>query len=273
MWAGLVCEHVVTRSVRDSAAMLDCLAGPAPGDPYFTPPPQRPFLASIAQDPPSLRIALLTETFGGEAIDPACRAAVLSIAALLEELRHSVEPASPAFDVAAYGQAHATILCANLAAFMETAERQLGRKADPDTLEPMTQWVLEEGRRRSAIDLVRAQDELNMTSRRMAEFFGNYDILLTPTLATPPVEIGHLFGDEDGAELRRRTLAFAPFTHVFNGTGQPAVSLPASWDACDLPIGVQLVARFAEDTLLLQLCAQIERARPWNRHRPGKIQR
>jgi Asp-tRNA(Asn)/Glu-tRNA(Gln) amidotransferase A subunit family amidase len=156
---------------------------------------------------------------------------------------------------------------------MENAERELGRKADRDTLEPLTQWVLDEGRRRSAIDLVRAQDELNMTSRRMAEFFGNYDILLTPTLATPPVEIGHLFGDEDGAELRRRTLAFAPFTHVFNGTGQPAVSLPASRDANDLPIGVQLVARFAEDTLLLQLCAQIERAKPWNRDRPGKIQR
>jgi amidase len=265
MWAGLVCEHVVTRTIRDSAAMLDCLAGPAPGDSHFTPIPPPPFLAATTRDPPPLRIAFHTETFCGEAIDPTCQAATLSIATLLEELGHSVEPAFPKFDVAAYGGAHATILCSNIAAFIEDAERQLGRRADVDMLEPMTQWVLEEGRRRSAIDLVRAQDQLNATARQVGNFFADYDILLTPTLAKPPVEIGHLFGGEDGAELRRRTLAFAPFTHVFNGTGQPAVSLPASWDADGLPIGVQLVGKFAEDALLLQLGAQIERARPWKR--------
>ena len=268
MWAGLVCEHVVTRSVRDSATMLDCLAGHAPGDPHIAPHPARPFRATVAEDPPALRIALHLDTFGGLAVAPACRDAVLSIAALLEDLGHLVEPASPKFDVAAYADAHATILCANLAAFIESAAHEMGRDAGPETLEPMTAWVLKEGRRKSAIDLVRAEDQLNATSRQIGSFFTHYDILLTPTLATPPVQIGHLFGETDGAELRRRTLTFAPFTHVFNGTGQPAASLPALWDDDGLPIGVQLVARFADDALLLQLCAQIERAKPWMHRRP-----
>jgi amidase len=268
MWTGLVCEHVVTRTVRDTAAMLDCTAGPAPGDPYHAPPPVRPFLEAIGRDPPVLRIAVMVETFAGDQVDPVCRQATLDTATLLEQLGHIVEQAGPRFDVAAYARAHAVILCTNLAAFMEEVGRQLGRTPGPDTLEPITQWILAEGRRMTAGDLVRAQIALNAASRDMASFFETYDILLTPTLATPPVPIGYLFAETDGAELRRRTLAFAPFTHVFNGTGQPALSLPADWDALGVPIGIQMVARYAEDALLLQLAAQLERARPWQQRRP-----
>jgi len=269
MWAGLVAEHVVTRSVRDTAAMLDCTAGPAPGDPYYAPSEAQPFLAAIRRDPPELRIAVMVETFAGDPVDPVCRRSTLDTAVLLEQLGHKLEHAVPRFEVAAYAGAHAVILCANLAAFMEDVGRQLGRTLGPETLEPMSRWVLEEGRRLTAGDLVRAQCALNATSRQIAPFFETYDILLTPTLASPPVPIGYLFGEEDGAELRRRTLAFAPFTHVFNGTGQPALSLPARWDPDGLPIGVQLVARYAADAQLLQLAAQLERARPWRQQPPA----
>ena len=268
MWAGLVAEHVITRSVRDAAAMLDCTSGPAPGDPYYAPPEMQPFLAAVSLDPPQLQIAVTVDTFAGDPVDPVCRQATLDTATLLDQLGHKVENAAPQFDVAAYARAHAVVLSANLAAFMEDIDRQLGRTPGPETLEPMSEWVLDEGRRLAAGDLVRAQCALNTTARQIAPFFDTYDILLTPTLASPPLPIGRLFGEADGAELRRRTLAFAPFTHVFNGTGQPALSLPASWDLDGLPIGVQLIARYAADALLLQLAAQLERARPWRRRPP-----
>ncbi|MFO1061374.1 MAG: amidase family protein [Dongiaceae bacterium] len=268
MWAGLVAEHVVTRSVRDSAAMLDCCAGPAPGDPYQAPAGAQPFLAALEREPPPLRVAVMVETFAGDAVDPACRQAVLDTAALLEQLGHGVDRAAPRFDVAAYARAHAVILAAYLASFVDDVAAELGRTPGPDNLEPMTRWAVEEGRRLTAGDLVRAEAAVNAVSRQVAPFFAEWDILLTPTLASPPVPIGHLFGGEDGAELRRRTLAFAPFTHLFNGTGQPAISLPAGWDPDGLPIGVQLVAGYAEDALLLQLAAQLEGARPWRHRRP-----
>jgi amidase len=269
MWAGLVAEHVLTRSVRDSAAMLDCCAGPDPGDPYQAPAGPLTFLAALERDPPPLRIAVMTETFAGDPVDPACRDAVLETAKLLEQLGHAVDRAAPQFDVAAYGRVHAVILAAYVATFVDDVAAELGRRPGPDNLEPMTLWAVEEGRRLSAGDLVRAEAAMNATARQVAPFFADWDILLTPTLASPPVPIGHLFGGDDGAELRRRTLAFAPLTHLFNGTGQPAISLPASWDADGLPIGVQLVARSAEDALLLQLAAQLERARPWRHRRPA----
>jgi amidase len=263
MWSGLVAEHVLTRTVRDSAAMLDCVAGRAPGDPYGCPVTRGGFLTRCGRPPPRLRVAMTTRTFAGLAIADPCRDAALETAALLSDLGHDVEEATPNFDVAGYAEAHATILAANIATIIYATSRQLGRTPGPENLEPMTLWLFEEGRRRSAIDLVRAQEMLNSTSRAVAGFFERFDILLTPTLAMPPPPIGHLFGHHDGAELRQRTLAFVPFTHLFNGTGQPAISLPAKRDDEGLPIGIQLVARYGEDACLLQLASEIETARPW----------
>ena len=183
--------------------MLDCTAGPATGDPYYAPPEIQPFLAAVGLDPPQLRIAVTVDTFAGDPVDPVCSQATLDTATLLDQLGHKVEIDAPQFDVAAYARAHAVVLSANLAAFMEDIGRQLGRTPGPETLEPMSEWVLDEGRRLAAGDLVRAQCALNTTARQIAPFFDSYDILLTPTLASPPPPIGYLFGEADGAELRR----------------------------------------------------------------------
>jgi amidase len=271
MWAGLVAEHVVSRSVRDTAAMLDCTAGRDPGDPYFAPPPAGRFLSGTERDPPSLRVAVTVEAFSVDPVAPICRQAAMDTAKLLEQLGHKVELAALRFDVQAFAGAFNTILSAHAATFMDDAGRQLGRIPGPETLEPINLWVLEEGRRLSAGDLVRAGGALNTVCRQVAPFFETYDVLLTPALASPPVEIGYLVDHEVGAELWRRMRAFTPFTHIFNGTGQPALSLPSHWDDDGLPIGVQLISRYGEDALLLQLAAQLERARPWRGRRPPQF--
>jgi amidase len=269
--AGCSVEHVVSRSVRDSAAALDATAGPAVGDPYFAPPPVRPFLEEVGTAPSPLRIALATEAFGGSPVDPDCVAAAEAAAALCEELGHRVERAAPAYDVAGLDETYNRIFAINAAANIRLRAGSLGLTLDPDGFERVTWSMVLSADRSSAADYVQMLNRLHAISRRIQAFFETYDMLLTPTLAEPPVALGVLdMMSEDTAAYTARLWRYTPFTYPFNVTGQPAMSVPLAWNDAGLPIGVQFVGRYGDEAGLLQLAGQLEQARPWAHRRPAE---
>lgn len=290
LWQGAAVQHVLTRSVRDSAALLDATAGPETGAPYFLPPPPRPFLDEVTAEPGKLRIAFTTRPLLGGAVDPACITAVAETVRLLEQLGHEVVEAAPDVDASAFSRAFFTMICGEVAAEIAAGERLLGRKARFRDFEVAT-WALRMlGHAASAADFVAAQRTLDAAARRVAPFFLQHDVLLTPTLAKPPVL--HRSLQPRGAEasimkalgqLRAgrtlqfllsltpsvdRVYEFIPYTPVFNITGQPAMSVPLHWTPEGLPIGVQFVGRYADEATLLRLAGQLERARPWQHRIP-----
>ena len=267
--AGCSVEHVVSRSVRDSAAALDATAGPAPGDPYYAPPPARPFLDEVGTSPGCLRIAVATQAFGGAPVHPDCVAAAEASAKLCEELGHVVEEASPAFDVEGLDINYNRIFAVGAAANIQLRARALGRELDQAGFERVTWAMIELGRQTAAPDYVMMINRLHAISREIARFFQTYDVLLTPTLAEPPVELGVLdMMSEDLNAYTERLWRFTPFTYPFNVTGQPAMSVPLSWNAAGLPIGVQFVGRYGDEATLFRLAGQLEQAEPWAERRP-----
>jgi Asp-tRNA(Asn)/Glu-tRNA(Gln) amidotransferase A subunit family amidase len=267
--AGCSVEHVVSRSVRDSAAVLDASAGPAVGDPYYPPPPARPYHDEVGSDPGRLRIALTTAAFGGQPVHPDCVAATLEAARLCEELGHVVEEASPAFDVLGLDQNYNRIFAVNAAANLRLRARALGREPDPAGFERVTWAMVELAGRIGGPDYVQMLNRLHGITREIAAFFETYDVLLTPTLAEPPVKLGVLdMMSEDLEAYTERLWRFSPFTYPFNVTGQPAMSVPLAWNGAGLPIGVHFVGRYGDEAGLFRLAAQLERARPWTDRRP-----
>ncbi len=268
LWGGLVVEHVLTRSVRDSAAVLDAVAGPMPGDPYFAPPPARPFRAEVGADPGRLRIGLLARAPDPQVTThPDCVAAAREAGHLLESLGHAVEESHPEalFDPA-LAASNAAITLASVAAEIAEWSRAVGREVGPGDVEPMTWALVEAGRAISGPRYIEAVAGLHATTRRVAAWWaeGGFDLLLTPTLAEPPPPLGRLRSTpEEPLGPGLRSLPFATFTMRFNGTGQPAISLPLHWNAAGLPVGVQLVAAYDREDLLLRVAAQLEEARPW----------
>lgn len=269
-WNGLVVEHVVTRSVRDCAALLDCTAGPDVGDPHQAPLPARPFLDEVGADVAPLRIGVAitgtqTAHFSGEAI-----AAVEKTAKQLEALGHRVEEAEPDYDVAALGEAFMAIFAAATAQAIEDHAAATGQTPSTDNLERNNLWLLERGRALSAVDLERALLGVNTATRNFARFFEDHDVWLTPTMATPPPPLGYLYADVDDVErFFERLWTFNPLNSVYNASGQPAITLPLHVSEHGLPIGVMLGARFGGESLLLRLSAQLEAAMPWvDRHPP-----
>ncbi|MGB3066934.1 MAG: amidase [Ottowia sp.] len=261
---GLSHEHAVTRSVRDCAALLDATAGPDVGAPYFTPPPAESFLALISRPPRRLRIAFTSHTFRQQPSHPECEAAVLETARRLETLGHVVEPGAPDFDAGALGAATGLLLLTGLAAQLRAREAVLGRAAREDELEPVTWEAIRLSQKVTGVDYASQFTRINQEVRRIGRFFQTVDVLLTPTLASPPLPLGALSTQALTLnEFQQAASAFCPFTGAFNATGQPAISLPLHWTAEGLPLGVQLVGRFGEDATLLQLAAEIERAWPW----------
>ena len=261
---GLSHEHAVTRSVRDCAAILDATAGPDIGAPYFTARPIEPYLQALGRAPRRLRIAFTTITFSGQPVDAECRAAVEGAVRLLQSMGHDVDQGSPEFDGSALADAAGTLLLTGLAALVEARETQLGRAAREDELEPITRAAIALGRKVTGLDYASRFAVINRQVRRIASFFENVDILVTPTLAKPPPALGTMSTPAMTLEQFQDAMtAFCPFTGAFNATGQPAISLPLHWTAGGLPVGVQLVGRFGDDTLLLQLAAQLELAAPW----------
>ncbi len=261
---GLGHEHAVTRSVRDCAAILDATAGPDVGAPYFTAKPAESYLQALSRAPKRLRVAFTTKTFSGQPVDAECQVAVEGAVRLLQGMGHDVSEGSPVFDGAALGDACGTLLLTGLAANVAAREAQLGRGARADELEGVTRAAIELGRKVTGLQYASRFPVINREVRRIARFFENVDVLVTPTLATPPIALGRLSTQTMTMEqFHAAMMAFCPFTGAFNATGQPAISLPLHWSASGLPLGVQFVGRFGEDTLLLQLAAQLELAAPW----------
>ncbi len=270
-YAGLIAEHVLTRSVRDSAAILDATHGAVPGDPYAAPPLRgASFLAATTSDPPPLRIGLVTASPSDSDVDPECVSAAERAAARCEALGHTVEPATLPVDADAFVGSFITVWAAGNAWTRSGWEARVGRPATEDDLEPLTWALCEMGASASAADLLAAVDTLQRISRDVASVFEAYDVVLTPTLGELPVELGTFDAPDDEPILALlRAATFTPFTPLFNVTGQPAASIPLSTAASGLPVGVQAVARFGDEETVLALAAQLERAEPWAQRRPA----
>lgn len=269
-WNGLSAGLVVTRSVRDTAAALDAVEGPAVGDPYACPPKARPFLAEVGANPGRLRIALSTAVPADVTVHPDCVAAVHDAARLCADLGHVVEEANPPIDHEALWEAFAVIIAANVANTVNFREAALGRSARPDELEHATWAFCEMGRTKvTGADYARAILIIHGLGRQLGNFMERYDVLLTPTLAKPPVRLGEInMMDMDQERYRRSLRAYIPFTPVENAAGLPAISLPLAWNDEGLPIGSHFVGRYGDEATLLRLAAQLEAARPWADRRP-----
>jgi amidase len=268
-WSGMSTAHAVTRSVRDSAALLDAVSGPAPGDPYWAPPPARPFLQEVGADPGRLRIALQTRAFNGVEVDADCVAAARDAADLCRSLGHQVEEADLSIDPEPLSRAAGTIISANLRATLLERASALGRDVTADDVEPLT-WLMAEGiQHAGAADYASALRVIHGLGRQVAAFFDHCDVILTPTMATPPLPLGRLaLTRADVAGLSADLSRTIGFTQLFNATGGPAMSVPLYWNAAGLPIGVQFAGRFGDEATLFRLAAQLESARPWFTRRP-----
>jgi Asp-tRNA(Asn)/Glu-tRNA(Gln) amidotransferase A subunit family amidase len=268
-WGGFSCGHVVSRSVRDSAVLLDIAAQPQPGDPYWAAPPARPFAEVVAEDPRPLRIAFTTAAFGAEAIDPECAEAVRAAAALCEDLGHQVEQADPPIDRASLAAA-GVVISASVAADLDAVAFRRGAPIAEQEVEAVTWSSYERGRQITGSLYIQSLREAHALGRAVAAFFATHDILICSTLGMPAVPLGYLKGGDppDWEGYARRLFAFMPNTQPFNITGQPAASVPLAMSRSGLPIGVQFVGRQSEDALVLSLAAQLERAAPWSARRP-----
>ena len=266
--AGYFTEHVLTRTVRDSAALLDVVAGAAPGEPYVAPPPARPFRDECGAPPGRLRIGFSDVTPLGDPLDPACIAAVRETAARCAALGHDVEEAAPDFEAFEFWTAYTTVLASGVAWALADWSRRLDKPLEADVFEPFVWAFAERGRAVDAPDFLLAIQDVQHHARAIGEFYERFDVWLTPTLGEPPVSLGTLVYDGDPFELRRRTARFSPYTFIANATGQPAMSVPLAQSADGLPIGLHFTARLGEEALLIRLAAQLEAAHPWHEDAP-----
>ncbi len=264
-WSGMSCVHAVTRSVRDSAALLDATAGPDLGAPYAAQPPLRPWLAEVGANPGRLRIALDTETWNEAATHPDCRAAAEDAAKLCEQLGHHVERARFApSSVEELRKAALTVIAANIRWAIEAGARKLGREPQPDDVEPGTWLVAGLAKALDAVAYAGAIKVLHRTGRELAQFLTRFDVLLSPTMGTPPAKLGVLSLSAPDLQQQTRVLMEATgYTQLANTAGTPAMSVPLFWNAAGLPIGVQFIGRHDDEATLFRLAAQLERARPW----------
>ncbi len=270
-WSGLACGHAVTRSVRDAAALLDATSGPAPGDPYWAPPPARPFIEEVGADPGRLRIGLTTRHPAGLPVAEVCRKATEETAKLVADLGHRVEEAAPTIDTEAALVALRVIIGANVAAAIGYRLRALGRTGlKIGEVENITALWAEDGRRRTAADYAAAILAVHRIGRRYGAFFQRYDVLLSPVVAGPPPPLGtfDMMGESLDAYFTM-LFDYVCFTPQFNSSGGPAASLPLHWTDDGLPIGVQIGADLGNEAVLFRLASQIEAARPWIGKRPA----
>lgn len=289
-WHGCVTEHVLTRSVRDSAAMLDVTAGAERTSPHHLPVPAGPYLPLVTRDPRPLRIAFTARPFLGGRVHPECQEGLGRTVSLLTSLGHHVDEAEPPIDGAQIALDFLTMICASVAAEVDLLAGVLGRHPSTAELEPGTWILVLIGRGTRAPELEGALRRLRAVGHVLDAFFDRYDVLLTPTLAEPPVPVGSLQPAPSEAILARgltrlragwmirairlletlaeRVFHFIPYTPVFNVTGQPAMSVPLHWTADGLPVGMHFAARLGDEATLFQLAGQLERASPWVDRRP-----
>jgi amidase len=273
---GLVCELAVTRTVRDTARILDAVSGAAPGDPYAAPTPASSFADALGNDVGPLRIGLQTEAFGGGVeTHPDCVAATEGAARALEALGHRVEPARvDALDDPAFLDAFLLVWSAGTAYDLDAHwPGRLGRPILADEVEPLSWALADLARNASAADFLAARQRLQKIARGVAAWYDTgFDLLLTPTLAEPPPRIGEFDSPADNPlHGLLRAASLVPFTPPFNVTGQPAISLPLWWNDDGLPVGSQLVARYGDESTLLTVAAQLEESVGWaHRHPPHR---
>jgi amidase len=267
-WGGFSCGHVVSISVRDSAAMMDAVHGPEPSSPYVAPPPARPFAQEVGRDPGKLRIVFTDRSPYGDAIDPEVAAAVREIAGLLVRLGHRVEERAPtlAADPAAV---MTTIVGGNTALTVRLIEQRLGRTASENDLEILTLAFAHNAQKTTATDYVAAQLAGFQISRGLATFFEGCDVFLCPTLCSPPLLIGELDAmSEDLSHIPPILRRYMPATSMFNISGQPAMSVPLAWNKAGLPLGMMFSAKSGDEGTLFRLAGQLEQERPWKDRLP-----
>ena len=268
-WSGSSVGHAVTWSVRDSAALLDATSGPDVGDPYWAPPPARPFLQEVGRDPGRLRIALNVTPWIEGPVDAECVEAAQAAAKVCASLGHHIEEARPQIDETAWSLARRTIVTASLTFVLETRAMALGRAVNENDVERITWERVQEARAYSSADYARAIHTVHRTGRAVARFLETYDIILTPTMAQPPQPLGVLsLSNPDSAAFTRAANASVGFTALFNTSGNPAMSVPLAMSRSGLPLGVQFAARFGDEATLLRLASQLEGAQPWKDRRP-----
>jgi amidase len=268
-WLGLTVAHAVSRSVRDSAALLDAIAGPELGSRYIAPIPAGTFLEACHRDPSRLRIALMIEPLTGVPVHPEVAAATRDAARLLESLGHHVEEATPDISGAELGEAMVAILGACTAADIGNRLKQLGRDDAGDDIETVTQMFVHIGKNTSGLQVIAANDVFQQAAIIIAQFLTRYDVILSPVFAQPPIELGKIdLSPTDIASWTANITGYSPYTALANQTGQPAMSLPLGMSSTGLPIGVMVTGRYGEEVLLYALAGQIERAAPWAGRRP-----
>jgi amidase len=270
-WGGLTVLHAVTRSVRDSAAILDASCRPEAGDPYYLSPPATPFAGEVGRDPKSLRIGLITTNIYGEPLEKACEVAVRDAAALCEKLGHKVEEIKAPSCVDTLIDTVMTIVCTTMAANLEREAARRGRAIGDDEVEPITWMLYERAKTFTGLQYARAVQAMHTISRQAAEWSAPYDVLLLSTLWTLPLPVGMLkSGLGDLASITERFYKFGPNTQLFNMTGQPAMSVPLAWEG-NTPIGIQFAGRVGDEATLFRLAGQLEKARPWFDRTPPEL--
>ena len=268
-WAGMSTEHAITRSVRDSAVLLDSTCGPDVGAPYFAASPLQPYSSEVGATLEPLRIALATRTPAGEKIAPECEQAVMQTARLLEEMGHRIEQTDLDFVPEELGPGFRMVIAGNTRAAIDLHAAKTGNRPGPEKFEKVTWALFEAGAKASAAEYARAVLAVHRTGRMVGRFFERHDVLLAPTLPRPPEKLGVFDMNSDDIESYRRAIAlFTAFTAPFNASGNPAMSVPLHWTAEGLPVGVQFVARYGDEAALFRLAAQLEQARPWFHRRP-----
>ncbi|MCM8729802.1 amidase [Hephaestia sp. GCM10023244] len=263
-WGGLAVQHALTRSVRDSALLLDLCSGPRPGDLYAAAEPERPFFSEVGRDPGTLRIGYTTRALIHGTLDPECVAGVMHAARLCETLGHEVEEAVLDVDFVGLAVAANTTVCTSVAATLEAEAAARGRPIDEDEVERLTWSIYEEYKGKSASEYVLAQQTINTIVRRFAAAMARYDVLLLANNGSPPVAVGSIDTNAgDLSDYGERLYRFIPNTQPFNVAGMPAMSVPLHWSAGGLPVGVQFAAPAGHEAVLLRLAAQLEAAQPW----------
>ncbi|MEC8024485.1 MAG: amidase family protein, partial [Myxococcota bacterium] len=281
-------EHVVCRSVRDSALFLDVVDGPMRGEPYAAPYKLRPWSEEVAQDPRPLNIAFSRETLYAGETHPDCSAALEDALLLLTDLGHTVTEACPAYPKDDMVRAYFLTVAAGTARFVETTSAAAGCAPKFSDYEPATWLLALIGWKTSAPELLQAQVVMQRAARDVAEFFDAYDVFVTPTTARPAARIGELAVspaeyrqvavlrhlafkpvlDYALSKMATGKLAYTPNTQLFNQTGQPAMSVPLYWNGDGIPVGTQFAGRFGDEATLFSLASQLEKARPWARRHP-----
>jgi amidase len=267
--SGLVADHVVSRSVRDTAAALDATAGPEDGDPYCAPPQPKSYLAASKKEPGKLKIAVARRKMDGKPFHADCLAAVDQAAKLCRSLGHKVEEAYPEFSWDALTQPFMAIWASGLASFIDQIAMFTGGPPSLDDIEGLSYGLYEEGKKVTGPQYLMSVSAMQSAARQIAKFHVKYDAWLTPTLGSPPLKLGTIdINERDTQKAMAPIIDYVPFTAVQNATGQPAINVPLYWNKDDLPVGVQFVGRFGSEAMLLQLATQLEKAAPWKDKHP-----